>query len=34
VQVRPVNRLLRNANTGAEFVWTVELAKLSHMIDV
>jgi len=34
VQVRPVNRLLRNANTGAEFVWTVELAKLSHMIEV
>jgi hypothetical protein len=34
VQVSPVNRLLRNANTGAEFVWTVELAKLSHMIEV
>jgi len=30
----PVNRLLRNTNTGAEFVWTTELAKLSHMVEV
>lgn len=33
-EARPVNRLLRNTNTGAEFVWTTELAKLSHMVEV
>jgi hypothetical protein len=33
-EARPLNRLLRNTNTGAEFVWTTELAKLSHMVEV
>ncbi|MFP3494162.1 hypothetical protein SB759_08035 [Pseudomonas sp. SIMBA_059] len=28
------NRLLRNTRTGCEFVWTVELAKLSYMEEV
>lgn len=34
IDTRPVNRLLRNTSTGAEFVWTPELAKLAHMEEV
>ncbi|MBD9415924.1 hypothetical protein IB234_15280 [Pseudomonas sp. PDM16] len=30
----PANRLLRNRENGREFVWTPELAKLSHMEEV
>lgn len=30
----PQNRLLRNRENGREFVWTPELAKMSHMEEV
>ena len=30
----PTNRLLRNIENGREFIWTPELAKLSHMEEV
>ncbi|WXL27756.1 hypothetical protein WG219_10015 [Ectopseudomonas mendocina] len=33
-ETAPANRLLRNRENGREFIWTPELAKLSHMEEV